>query len=175
MEPRNMKCSTGIFITLIYIFTKPILNLIPQIFAYVVNFPIQKFLQAQSIVLPSALISGATFVLHILSTWVFVYKVGLGLLGAELVLSLSWWIIVVGLFVYIVTSSRCKNTWSRFRLQAFSGLMQFFKLSAASTVMICLKSWYYQIVLLLAGLFPNPKLALDSLSICFSHGRAPLL
>ncbi|GMP97954.1 hypothetical protein CsSME_00046018 [Camellia sinensis var. sinensis] len=130
-------------------------GLIPQIFAYVVNFPIQKFLQAQSIVLPSALISGATFVLHILSTWVFVYKVGLGLLGARLVLSLSWWIIVVGLF----------NTWSGFRLQAFSGLMQFFKLSTASIVMICLKSWYYQIVLLLAGLFPNPKLALDSLSI----------
>ncbi|KAF5948559.1 hypothetical protein HYC85_014516 [Camellia sinensis] len=79
--------STGIFITLIYIFTKPILKLIgqsneitsaaalfvhgpiPQIFAYTVNFPIQKFLQAQSVVLPSALISGATFVLHILLTW----------------------------------------------------------------------------------------------------------
>ncbi|GMP66848.1 hypothetical protein CsSME_00027035 [Camellia sinensis var. sinensis] len=160
---------TGIFITLIYIFTKPMLKLlgqsneiasaaalfvhglIPQIYAYAVNFPIQKFLQAQSIVLPCALISGATFVVHLVLTWVFLYKVGLGLLGAGLVLSLSWWIIV--------------RTWSGFSFQAFSGLMEFFKLSAASAVMICLESWYYQIILLLAGLLHNPKLALDSLSI----------
>ncbi|KAI8008152.1 Protein DETOXIFICATION 40 [Camellia lanceoleosa] len=179
---------TGIFITLIYIFTKPMLKLlgqsneiasaaalfvhglIPQIYAYAVNFPIQKFLQAQSIVLPSALISGATFVVHLVLTWVFVFKVGLGLLGAGLVVSLSWWIIVVGQFVYIVRSPRCKHTWSGFSFQAFSGLIEFFKLSAASAVMICLESWYYQIILLLAGLLHNPKLALDSLSICLLIG-----
>ncbi|THG18494.1 hypothetical protein TEA_029833 [Camellia sinensis var. sinensis] len=179
---------TGIFITLIYIFTKPMLKLlgqsneiasaaalfvhglIPQIYAYAVNFPIQKFLQAQSIVLPCALISGATFVVHLVLTWVFLYKVGLGLLGAGLVLSLSWWIIVVGQFFYIVRSPRCKRTWSGFSFQAFSGLMEFFKLSAASAVMICLESWYYQIILLLAGLLHNPKLALDSLSICMLIG-----
>ncbi|KAI8007739.1 Protein DETOXIFICATION 40 [Camellia lanceoleosa] len=175
---------TGIFITLISIFTKPILKLlgqsneiasaaalfvhglIPQIYAFAINFPIQKFLQAQSIVLPSALISGATFVVHLVLTWVFLYKVGLGLLGAGLVLSLSWWIIVVGQFIYIVRSPRCKHTWSGFSFQAFSGLMEFFKLSAASAVMICLESWYYQIILLVAGLLHDPKLALDSLSIC---------
>ncbi|KAL7185775.1 hypothetical protein ACSBR2_027689 [Camellia fascicularis] len=179
---------TGIFITLIYIFTKPMLKLlgqsneiasaaalfvhglIPQIYAYAINFPIQKFLQAQSIVLPSALISGATFVVHLVLTWVFVFKVGLGLLGAGLVLSLSWWIIVVRQFVYIVRSPRCKHTWSGFGFQAFSGLIEFFKLSAASAVMICLESWYYQIILLLAGLLHNPKLALDSLSICLLIG-----
>lgn len=65
----------GVILTLIYIFSEPILiflgespriasaaalfvyGLIPQIFAYAVNFPIQKFLQAQSIVAPSAYIS----------------------------------------------------------------------------------------------------------------------
>lgn len=62
---------TGIPLTFIYIFSKPLLiligqskqiagaasifimGLIPQIFAYACNFPIQKFLQAQSIVNPS--------------------------------------------------------------------------------------------------------------------------
>ncbi|KAI8006734.1 Protein DETOXIFICATION 40 [Camellia lanceoleosa] len=60
--------------------------------------------------------------------------------------------------------------------QIFSGHLGDLELAAASLrnngiqmfayVMICLESWYYQIVLLLAGLLPNPKLALDSLSIC---------
>ncbi|XP_015936101.1 protein DETOXIFICATION 40-like [Arachis duranensis] len=174
----------GVVLTVIYVFSEPILvflgespriasaaalfvyGLIPQIFAYAVNFPIQKFLQAQSIVAPSAYISAATLVLHLIVSWVVVYKVGLGLLGASLVLSLSWWIIVIAQFVYIVKSERCKDTWRGFSTQAFSGLPQFFKLSAASAVMLCLETWYFQILVLLAGLLPHPELALDSLSIC---------
>ncbi|XP_059283390.1 protein DETOXIFICATION 40-like [Lycium ferocissimum] len=177
---------TGVLLTLIYVFCKPILiflgesqeiasaaalfvyGLIPQIFAYAVNFPIQKFLQAQSIVAPSAYISGATLVLHLLISWVIIYKIGLGLLGASLVLSLSWWIIVICQFVYIVNSEKCKKTWNGFSWKAFSGLPEFFNLSAASAVMLCLETWYFQILVLLAGLLENPELALDSLSICMT-------
>ncbi|KAJ1404326.1 Multi antimicrobial extrusion protein [Sesbania bispinosa] len=174
----------GVILTLIYIFSEPILiflgespriasaaalfvyGLIPQIFAYAVNFPIQKFLQAQSIVAPSAYISSATLVIHLVLSWVVVYQFGLGLLGASLVLSFSWWIVVIAQFVYIVKSERCKQTWRGFTIQAFSGLPEFFKLSVASAVMLCLETWYFQILVLLAGLLPHPELALDSLSIC---------
>ncbi|XP_043693634.1 protein DETOXIFICATION 40-like [Telopea speciosissima] len=177
---------TGVPLTLIYIFSKPILillgqssriasaaatfvfGLIPQIFAYAANFPMQKFLQSQSIVGPSAYISTATLLVHLLLSWVVVYKIRLGLLGASLVLSLSWWIIVVAQFIYIVKSERCKRTWTGFTLQAFSGLPNFFKLSAATAVMLCLETWYFQILVLLAGFLPKPQLALDSLSICMT-------
>ncbi|XP_027170646.1 protein DETOXIFICATION 40-like isoform X3 [Coffea eugenioides] len=175
---------TGVLLAIIYVFSKPILiflgqapniasaaalfvyGLIPQIFAYAVNFPIQKFMQAQSIVQPSAYISTATLALHLVLSWLAVYKFGLGLLGASLVLSFSWWIIVIGQFIYIVKSEKCKQTWTGFSLQAFSGLWGFFKLSAASAVMLCLETWYFQILVLLAGLLPNPELALDALTIC---------
>ncbi|RVW45951.1 Protein detoxification 40 [Vitis vinifera] len=143
-------------------------GLIPQIFAYAVNFPIQKFLQAQSIVAPSAIISAATLSVHLLLSWVAVYKLGMGLIGASLVLSLSWWIIVGAQFVYILISDRCKYTWTGFSLQAFSGLWEFLKLSAASAVMLCLETWYFQMLVLIAGLLKNPELALDSLSICMA-------
>ncbi|KAL9322572.1 hypothetical protein ACSQ67_010625 [Phaseolus vulgaris] len=174
----------GIVVTVIYAFSERILlflgqseeiaaaaalfvyGLIPQIFAYAANFPIQKFLQAQSIVTPSAYISAVTLGVHLLLSWVAVYKIGMGLLGASLVLSLSWWIIVIAQYLYIVYSPRCKTTWQGFTWQAFSGLSAFFKLSAASAVMLCLETWYFQIVVLLAGLLPHPELALDSLSIC---------
>lgn len=174
---------TGFFLTLVYIFCKPILiflgeskeiasaaeifvyGLIPQIFAYAINFPIQKFLQAQSIVFPSAYISAGTLVVHVVLSWVVAYKMGLGLLGVALVLSLSWWIIVVGQFVYIVKSEKCKETWKGFSAKAFSGLPGFFRLSVASAVMLCLETWYFQILVLLAGLLDHPQLALDSLSI----------
>ncbi|XP_042490791.1 protein DETOXIFICATION 40-like [Macadamia integrifolia] len=177
---------TAIPVTIIYIFSKPILillgessriasaasvfvyGLIPQIFAYAVNFPIQKFLQAQSIVAPSAYISTVTLFLHMLLSWVAVYKIGLGLFGASLLLSLSWWVMVVAQFVYIVKSEKCEKTWTGFSMEAFSGLFDFFKLSASSAVMLCLEIWYFQILVLLAGLLENPQLSLDSLSICMT-------
>ncbi|OIT05768.1 protein detoxification 40 [Nicotiana attenuata] len=143
-------------------------GLIPQIFAYPVNFPIQKFLQSQSIVAPSAFIALGTLFVHLLLSWIFVYKIELGLIGASLVLSFSWWIVVVAQFIYILRSERCKATWTGFRWEAFSGLWQFVKLSAASAVMLCLENWYFQILVLLAGLLKNPELALDSISVCMT-------
>ncbi|CAI0468286.1 unnamed protein product [Linum tenue] len=178
--------ATGIPLTVIYIFCKPILillgepaniaaaaaifvyGLIPQIFAYAANFPIQKFLQSQSIIAPSAYISLVALVVHLALTWVAVFKWQWGLLGAGLILSFSWWLIVVLQFVYIVTSKRCRKTWQGFSVQAFSGLGAFFKLSAASAVMLCLETWYFQILVLVAGLLPDPEIALDSLSVCMT-------
>nr|XP_028959141.1 protein DETOXIFICATION 40-like [Malus domestica] len=178
--------ATGIPLMIIYIFSKPLLlalgesasisaaaavfvyGLIPQIFAYACNFPIQKFLQAQSIVFPSAYISAGALVVHIVLSWVVVYKLDWGLLGAALMLSFSWWIIVVAQFVYIVWTPRCKHTWRGFSIRAFSGLCRFFKLSAASAVMLCLETWYYQIIVLIAGLLQDAEIALDALSICMA-------
>ncbi|KAK8607833.1 hypothetical protein V6N13_023283 [Hibiscus sabdariffa] len=175
---------TGIPLALVYVFSKPIMillgeskdvasaaavfvyGLIPQIFAYAINFPIQKFLQSQSIVNPSAYISAATLAAHLLLSWLAVYKLGLGLIGASLVLSLSWWIIVVAQMIYILMSEKCRLTWTGLSLQAFTGLWDFLKLSASSAVMLCLEVWYMQILVLVAGLLDNPEIALDSLSIC---------
>ncbi|KAJ6367491.1 hypothetical protein OIU78_000116 [Salix suchowensis] len=135
-------------------------------FAYAANFPIQKFLQSQSIIAPSAYISAGALVVHLFLTWLAVFRWNWGLLGASLVLSLSWWIIVVAQFVYIVMGMKCRNTWKGFSLQAFHGLWSFFKLSAASAVMLCLETWYFQILVLIAGLLKNSEVELDSLSVC---------
>ncbi|KAH8493267.1 hypothetical protein H0E87_020101 [Populus deltoides] len=147
----------GLVLMFIYIFCKPILlglhespaissaaaifvyGLIPQIFAYACNFPIQKFLQAQSVIFPSTCISAAVLVLHLLLCWVVIFKLGGGLLGAGLVTSFSWWVIVVAQFVYILVSKKFKHTWRGFSILAFSGLWDFFKLSLASGVMLCLE------------------------------------
>lgn len=72
---------------------------------------------------------------------------------------------MVAQFVYILMSERCKLTWTGFSLQAFSGLGEFLKLSIASAVMLCLETWYYQILVLIAGLLQNAEIALDALSV----------
>ncbi|XP_019224429.1 PREDICTED: protein DETOXIFICATION 40-like isoform X5 [Nicotiana attenuata] len=176
--------ATGIPLLFIYIFSRPILillgqkpaiasaaavfvyGLIPQIFAYAANFSIQKFLQSQSIIKPSAYIAAATLFVHSFFTWLAVYKFGWGILGASLMLSFSWWIIVVAQFVYILSSDKCKKTWTGFSMLAFSGLWDFLKLSLASAVMLSLECCYYQILVLIAGRLKNAEMSLDSLTIC---------
>ncbi|XP_051125442.1 protein DETOXIFICATION 40-like isoform X2 [Andrographis paniculata] len=143
-------------------------GLIPQVFAYAVYFPTQKFLQAQSVVAPSALISLATLGVHLLVSWIVVYRMGMGLLGVALVVSLSWWIIVAGQCVYVVKSQKCKDTWTGFKSEALTGLWEFVKLSMASAVMLCLEAWYFQVLVLIAGLLENPELSLDALTACMA-------
>ncbi|XP_020205862.1 protein DETOXIFICATION 40 [Cajanus cajan] len=177
---------TGIPLTLVYIFCKPLLlllgeppelasvaavfvyGLIPQIYAYAVNFPIQKFLQSQSVVAPSTYISVVTLLLHFVLSWVVVYKLGFGLIGSSLTLSLSWWIIVVAQILYILNAPKFKHTWNGFSVEAFSGLWDFVKLSAASAVMLCLETWYFQVLVLITGLLDNPQLSLDAISVCMA-------
>ncbi|KAJ3674132.1 hypothetical protein LUZ60_006124 [Juncus effusus] len=81
----------------------------------------------------------------------------------------EWWITALAQFAYIVWSPQCRLTWAGFSWKAFSGLPDLFKLSAASAVMLCLETWYFQILVrIAAGLLPKPEIALDSLAICMT-------
>ncbi|KAF2283925.1 hypothetical protein GH714_017286 [Hevea brasiliensis] len=62
----------------------------------------------------------------------------------------------------------CPLTWNGFSIEAFSGLWEFTKLSAASGVMLCLENWYYRILILMTGNLKNAEIAVDALSVCMT-------
>ena len=113
-------------------------GLIPQLYAFALSCPMQRFLQAQNIVNPLAFMSVGVFLLHILFTWLIIDVMGYGLLGASLTLSLSWWLLVILNGLYIVLSPSCNETWTGLSFKAFKGIWPYFKLTAASAVML----WY---------------------------------
>lgn len=141
-------------------------GLIPQIYAFAISCPMQRFLQAQNIVNPLAYMAVGVFLLHVLLSWVIVCILKYGLLGAALTLSLSWWMLVVLNGVYVVFSDNCKESWTGFSIRAFRGLWPYFKLTVSSAVMLCLEIWFNQGLVLISGLLPNPTISLDSISIC---------
>jgi len=113
-------------------------GLIPQLYAFTISCPMQRFLQAQNIVNPLAYMSVGVFLFHILLTWIVVYVLDYGLLGAALSLSFSWWLLALLIGLYIIFSPTCKETWTGFSLKAFSGMWPYFKLTVSSAVML----WY---------------------------------
>ncbi|CAL9132357.1 unnamed protein product [Musa textilis] len=82
-------------------------------------------------------------------------------------LNFSWWVAVFCLLGY-VTRGGCPHTWKGFSMEAFAGLWEFIKLSAASGIMLCLENWYYRILILLTGNLKNAEVAVDAISICMS-------
>ncbi|GAB2275199.1 Protein DETOXIFICATION 41 [Dionaea muscipula] len=144
-------------------------GLIPQLYAFAISCPLQRFLQAQNIVNPLAFMSVGVFLLHTLLTWLVVYVLDYGLLGAALTLSLSWWLSVILNSLYILFSPSCKETWTGFSSKAFKGIWPYFKLTIASAVMLCLEIWYTQGLVLISGFLSNPTISLDSISICMTY------
>ncbi|GAV67111.1 MatE domain-containing protein, partial [Cephalotus follicularis] len=176
---------TSLFLTPLYVFASPLLKLlkqnndiselagkysiwvIPQLYAYAANFPIQKFLQSQSRVWFMAIISIVALAIHVLLNWVLVTKLNQGLLGAAIAGNLSWWIVVLAQTVYVV-SGYFPDAWTGFSLLAFKSLAGFVKLSLSSAIMLCLELWYFTILILLVGYLKNPEIAVDAISICMN-------
>ncbi|KAH7567703.1 hypothetical protein JRO89_XS07G0124900 [Xanthoceras sorbifolium] len=138
--------------------------MIPAHFSFAFLFPLQTFLQSQLKNRVIACVFPVGLVVNVLTSWLFVYVLDYGIVGASVAFDISWWFSVLGLFVYS-TCGGCPLTWTGFSTQAFSGLWEFLKLSAASGVMLCLESWYYRILILMTGYLKNATLAVDALSV----------
>ncbi|KAM5575532.1 protein DETOXIFICATION 27 [Rosa sericea] len=169
----------------VYIYASPILKLIgqtdevaelsevvslwvlPMHFSYAIMFPLQRFLQSQLKNFVTLWMSVVVLVFHALISWIFVYVLDFGLVGAAVTLDISWWFLCFMMLVY-VTCGWCPLSWAGLSMEAFSGLWEFVKLSAASGVMLCLEFWYYRVLILMTGFLSDATLAVDALSVCMT-------
>lgn len=131
--------------------------LIPLHFSFAFQFPLQRFLQCQLKTFVIAWVSLLALLVNLLTSWLFIYIWDFGVIGAAIALDVSWWVLVFGLYGYMVFGG-CPLTWTGFSMEAFSGLWQFLKLSAASGVML----WYISIyVCLLFHVLCQPLIILN--------------
>lgn len=172
---------TCIFLMPIYIFATPILKLlgqedsiaeyagnftllvIPQLFSLAVNFPTQKFLQAQTKVQALAWIGFVALALHIPLLWLLIFVFRWGTNGAAIAYNITNWAIAVAQVVYVI--GWCNEGWNGLSWSAFNEIWAFVRLSIASAVMLCLEIWYMMSIIVLTGHLDNAVVAVGSLSI----------
>ncbi|KAK2397409.1 Protein DETOXIFICATION 16 [Trifolium repens] len=144
--------------------------MVPCLFAYGLLQCLNRFLQTQNIVFPMMFSSAVTTLLHLPLCWIMVYKSGLGSRGAAIANSISNWVNVTILSLYVKFSPSCKKTWNGFSKEALAlnNVPIFLKLAIPSAVMVCLEMWSFELMVLLSGLLPNPKLETSVLSICLN-------
>ena len=129
----------------LYLFASPVLKLlgqpeelaelsgavsiwmIPVHFAFAFQFPLQRFLQCQLKTAPIAWVSLVALVVHVFVSWLFVFKLQFGVVGAAATINFSWWVLTLGLFGYVVWGG-CPHTWSGFSVEAFSISFSWFEI-----------------------------------------------
>ncbi|KAL0464823.1 UNVERIFIED_CONTAM: protein DETOXIFICATION 34 [Sesamum latifolium] len=141
-------------------------KIIPQMFSLAVNFPTQKFLQAQSKVVILAWVGFVALIIHIIVLFMFIRVFKWGLAGAAAAYDISAWGIALAQMVYIV--GWCQDSWTGLSWLAFREIWPFLRLSVASAIMLCLEIWYFMSIIVLTGHLDNPVLAVGSLSICMN-------
>ncbi|VAI78830.1 unnamed protein product [Triticum turgidum subsp. durum] len=139
--------------------------LIPGLFAYGLLQCLTKLLQAQNIVHPLVVCSGVTLIFHIVLCWFLVQNSGLGYRGAALATSVSYWFNVILLALYVKFSEAGRRSWHGWSRAVLKDVNLFLSLAIPSTFMTCLEYWAFEMVVLLAGFLPNPKLETSILSI----------
>ncbi|XP_010696043.1 protein DETOXIFICATION 19-like isoform X2 [Beta vulgaris subsp. vulgaris] len=176
--------SFSIIISIIWWFTEPILLLlhqspnvskeaaiymrflIPGIFAYGILQNILRFLQTQSVVLPLVILSIVSLLLHCGLSYLLVHCTSLGYNGAALATSMSFWLSVIILLIYVSNAKKFEHTWRGLSKESFSYVFINMKLALPSAAMVCLEYWAFEILVLLAGLMPNSERNTSLIAMC---------
>ncbi|WVZ07014.1 hypothetical protein V8G54_020360 [Vigna mungo] len=142
--------------------------LIPALFGSAILKPLTRFFQTQSLIFPMILSSALVLCFHVVTCWILVFKLQFGHVGAAIAFSFCVWLNVMLLLSFVRFSSACNKTRVPFSRKALLGVGEYFRFAVPSAVMVCLKWWACEILVLLAGVFPNPKLETSVLSICLT-------
>ncbi|KAK3004061.1 hypothetical protein RJ639_019313 [Escallonia herrerae] len=142
-------------------------SLVPALFAYATLQPLIRFFQMQSMVLPMLISSCASVCIHVPLCWVLVFKSGLGNAGVALAVAVSMWLNVIFLASYMKFSTSCEKTRVPISMEILHGIGEFFRFAIPAAVMLCLEWWSFELLILLSGLLPNPKLETSVLSVWY--------
>ncbi|MCO5549228.1 hypothetical protein L7F22_002695 [Adiantum nelumboides] len=140
--------------------------LTPGLFAISFYMPLVKFLQTQSLVVPLFGCFTITLIIHIPICWFLVFHTSLGYKGAAVANSISVWITVLSLTLYVRFSPKCEASRAPLSLEAVKDLRGYLKLAVPSAMMTCLEWWSYEILVFISGFLPNPELQTGIIAIC---------
>ncbi|KZV40906.1 MATE efflux family protein 5-like [Dorcoceras hygrometricum] len=126
--------------------------------------PLRVYLRSQGVTKPQMWCTLLAVVFHIPLNYVLVVVLGLGVPGvavASVLTNLHMMVLMMG---YVVAYTRWGWKWEGIGA-ACCGVASLLRLAVPSCIGICLEWWWYEIVTVLAGYLPDPKLAVAATGI----------
>ncbi|XP_073305035.1 protein DETOXIFICATION 54 [Primulina huaijiensis] len=126
--------------------------------------PLRVYLRSQGVTKPQMWCTLLAVMFHIPLNYVLVVVLRLGVPGvamASVITNLHMMVLMMG---YVVAYTRWEWKWEKIDA-ACGGVASLLKLAVPSCIGICLEWWWYEIVTVLAGYLPDPKLAVAATGI----------
>ncbi|OCT65173.1 multidrug and toxin extrusion protein 1 isoform X1 [Xenopus laevis] len=128
-----------------------VLIFLPALPAAFIYQLLAKYLQNQGIIFPQVLTGFIANIFNALINYILLYVLGLGVKGSACANTISQFIQLILLFLYIVWRRLYINTWGGWSQACFEEWGAFFRLAVASMLMLCIEWWAFEISVLLAG------------------------
>ncbi|XP_053551555.1 multidrug and toxin extrusion protein 1-like [Bombina bombina] len=110
-----------------------------------------KYLQNQGIVLPQVLTGLTANIFNALINYIFLYVLSLGVMGSAWANTISQYIQMILLFLYIIWKKLHADTWGGWSRGCFEDWGPFIRLAIPSMFMLCIEWWAFEIGIFLAG------------------------
>ncbi|XP_058077065.1 protein DETOXIFICATION 48-like [Magnolia sinica] len=130
---------------------------IPDLFAQAVFHPLRVYLRAQSITLPLMICAFMALILQVPINFLLVVHMDMGIKGAALASVWTNFNLVFFLLVYMCSWGPYKKTLRMFSPECLRGWQTLLRLAIPSCFSVCLEWWWYEFMILLCGLLPNPR------------------
>ncbi|KAL9250150.1 DETOXIFICATION 54-like protein [Drosera capensis] len=141
---------------------------LPDLITNTLLLPLRVYLRSQQVTKPMMYCTLIAVAFHVPFSYLLVVVKGYGVPGVAVASVMTNVNMVVLLAGYVYVTGRCELKWGRMIGMAAGGgggVMELLRLAVPSCLAICLEWWWYEIVTVLAGYLPNPKLSVAATGI----------
>ncbi|XP_018422770.1 PREDICTED: multidrug and toxin extrusion protein 1-like [Nanorana parkeri] len=122
-----------------------------------------KYLQNQGIIFPQVLTGLVANIFNALINYIFLYVLGLGVMGSAWANTISQYLQAILLFGYIVWRKLYVDTWGGWSMACFEEWGSFTRLAIPSMLMLCIEWWTFEIGIIMAGVLGVEDLGAQSI------------
>ncbi|KAJ3692065.1 hypothetical protein LUZ60_012415 [Juncus effusus] len=135
---------------------------LPDLFSFSLIHPIRIYLRSQGITLPLTVSATIVVLFHLPLNFLLVNHLHYGLAGVSIASSTSNFLLLIFLLIYIRKDPTLAIQPSK---ESFTGWAPLARLALPSCISVCLEWWWYELMILLCGLLPDPKPAVASMGV----------
>lgn len=119
----------------------------------------QIYLQSQNIVFPSLIVEVVANILNVCYHYIFIFVLDLGVIGAGIAVTLTFWTEAIICFLYVKITGMYKETWSGFSKECLTDWKEFLDLAVPGIFLVALEWWSFEIFVVISGLLGEVQLA----------------
>ncbi|KAJ1940925.1 ethionine resistance protein, partial [Linderina pennispora] len=137
----------------------------------------KRYLQAQGIMRASTIVILVAAPIHWVNSYLLILSptFGIGYLGAPLNLTITFWLMFLGIWAYASMNADARQCWGGWSRECLHGLGAFYKLGIPAVITTCGEWWAYESLSLAASYFGAAQLAAQAiiLNIISLSGQIP--